>query len=1356
MRHRLLPLALILLFTTVSPHTALGQTAVTYRLHNEASAINAARQLKTANPDVAAVVRRSSDLKGSSANWFLALDYFETQTGVPGVGGIIPAGSVATFSIWLRKTTAEGTFHPTATLHFNQYWGPVPGLCGAGVGPVSPLPKLTTTFTKYTFTCTLDTARTMTAADRFFVQVGAWVEAAPAHKSVQIELGLEGTLSGNYDSTVAVPLPMAPVITGIAPSAGPVGQTVTIDGANFGATQDSSTVTFNGTIAAVTSWTGTSIITTVPAGATTGPAVVTVGGRSSNGVTFSVAQPPAITSLNPASGVAGQQVTITGANFGPTQGASTITFNGVAATASSWSNTSLVTSVPAGAVTGPVVVTVNGMSSPGVTFTVIPPPSVTSLTPGSARVGDAVSIAGANFGATQGASTVQFNGVPATATSWTATAISTSVPAGATTGPVVVTVNGQTSNAVPFTVLAPAPALTGINPASGYVGDSVTISGTNLSPAPAVTFNGVSAIVTAATATAITATVPQQATTGPVVVVVNGQSSNALSFTVLTSPTGTLTVRTYLSDETAPGGQGLPAGPGVFITIDGQPVGQTAADGTLTVTAQAGERLAAATVPSTSSGEATVTLAAGGSADVSIVLLDSGDVAESTPLVVSEVSGGLLPLASASFTMQFLRNGTRVPIELVEQVELLDVQGNLVFELGDKFEVNDGWMLATDPANFFLWLPIIEPAILRVHAVDTDGFTHVNTVEFSVGQLALNLTLAAPPSTPTLSVANIDVTVGVVGTAIQLQRTTDADGHIQLPLLPYSTLTLNAEKEAGGDFFYGQSALLLTEDTSATLVMRSLTDIVNGIPPLSVTSGGMAAMATATVSAERSAAAQARAAAISQQTAVVTALEEGPTVSVTVTSDGQGEPVEASAPLTVPRGTEKVTLKYNVTSAEFPEWVRKKSPYDDQWTVSVFAGRKQLFTFTQHVNAQLTSAPVWQGDGTTGEIQEELDVKALAQDQDLDLRLTASAVNIKDHLFPTTVNAVLGGVLKLAIKKVEKEEGKLTPVPADPAKYVRQTVGDGSFYSIPAMGQANFFERWFTLTVDKPEDTTVEKVSLTLKDAAGTTLQTLLTDAVEGPNVKILEEGKKIKVRASMQSVQSSVGSTPPPTHFLRYEFVVKGTRNNEAVESDPKSPQEMHALWRMPQIFGRYSDRETGKDDWASRGTYAWLTAHSSIMRRINDISGEHALDLHHDSHARGIDIDMFHIHPFDSSKSGQQNYELLRDKVFAALAGDAAAQSAVAAWVTDSRTGLNSFLDLADVRIVIYAIGTKWTQNGIVLPGGWATTLLKSGTLTVGAATIDTGAGAWTNTHLSKFSSNAIHNSHIHIGLDDTKLIK
>src|SRR3984893_9957442 len=52
------------------------------------------------------------------------------------------------------------------------------------------------------------------------------------------------------------------------------------------------------------------------------------------------------------------------------------------------------------------------------TVSVTSPPSLTSVTPTSGAVGTAVTIAGANFGATQGTSTVTFNGTTATPTTW--------------------------------------------------------------------------------------------------------------------------------------------------------------------------------------------------------------------------------------------------------------------------------------------------------------------------------------------------------------------------------------------------------------------------------------------------------------------------------------------------------------------------------------------------------------------------------------------------------------------------------------------------------------------------------------------------------------------------------------------------------------------------------------------------------------------------------------------------------------------------------------------------------------------------------------------------------------------------
>ena len=243
-----------------------------------------------------------------------------------------------------------------------------------------------------------------------------------------------------------------PSITSLSPTSGAVGALVTITGSNFGSTQGTSTVKFNGATATATSWSASSIVATVPSGATTGNVVVTVSNKASNGVSFTVVAAPSITSLLPASGAVGASVTISGSNFGSTQGSSTVKFNGTTATVSTWSVSSIVATVPSGATTGNVVVHASGVDSNGVNFTVVPAPSITSLSPTAGPVGTSVTISGSNFGSTQGSSTVTFNGTTATPTSWSDTSIVAPVPSGASTGLVVVTVGGIASNGVSFTV----------------------------------------------------------------------------------------------------------------------------------------------------------------------------------------------------------------------------------------------------------------------------------------------------------------------------------------------------------------------------------------------------------------------------------------------------------------------------------------------------------------------------------------------------------------------------------------------------------------------------------------------------------------------------------------------------------------------------------------------------------------------------------------------------------------------------------------------------------------------------------------------------------------------------------------
>jgi hypothetical protein len=149
-----------------------------------------------------------------------------------------------------------------------------------------------------------------------------------------------------------------------------VGDSVTIIGSNFGEKQASSTVTFNKKLAKPTTWSDTSILVVVPSDATTGDVVVTVGGKASEGVKFTL---PTIATLSEDSGAVGDPVIITGTDFGATQGSSIVTFNTKPVKSAIWSANSITVAVPSGATTGPVVVRVGDKASAGKTFQVKPP-----------------------------------------------------------------------------------------------------------------------------------------------------------------------------------------------------------------------------------------------------------------------------------------------------------------------------------------------------------------------------------------------------------------------------------------------------------------------------------------------------------------------------------------------------------------------------------------------------------------------------------------------------------------------------------------------------------------------------------------------------------------------------------------------------------------------------------------------------------------------------------------------------------------------------------------------------------------------------------------------------------------------
>ncbi len=149
--------------------------------------------------------------------------------------------------------------------------------------------------------------------------------------------------------------------------------------------------------------------------------------------------------------------------------------------------------------------------------------SLINFNPTSGPVGTSVTIYGTAFSTTPSSNTVTFNGVSATVVSSTTTQIVTTVPSGATTGLISVTTSaGSVSSSTAFTVAASdAPTISNFSPTIGAPGTSVTVSGTNFETTGAknkTKFNITNAVVSSATATSISTSVPSISGSGKIAV----------------------------------------------------------------------------------------------------------------------------------------------------------------------------------------------------------------------------------------------------------------------------------------------------------------------------------------------------------------------------------------------------------------------------------------------------------------------------------------------------------------------------------------------------------------------------------------------------------------------------------------------------------------------------------------------------------------------------------------------------------------------------------------------------------------------------------------------------------------------
>src|SRR5260370_1033674 len=117
-----------------------------------------------------------------------------------------------------------------------------------------------------------------------------------------------------------------------------------------------------------------------------------------------------------------------------------------------------------------------------------PAPVITAVSATTGSIGSQVVITGTGFGALQGGSAVLLNGAGVTVNTWSGTSISITIPVGATTGPLLVSVapSMNDSNAIRFTVTAqPLPVswldqdvgVVGLAGSAGYANGTFTVAG---------------------------------------------------------------------------------------------------------------------------------------------------------------------------------------------------------------------------------------------------------------------------------------------------------------------------------------------------------------------------------------------------------------------------------------------------------------------------------------------------------------------------------------------------------------------------------------------------------------------------------------------------------------------------------------------------------------------------------------------------------------------------------------------------------------------------------------------------------------------------------------------------------------
>jgi hypothetical protein len=370
-------------------------------------------------------------------------------------------GTTLTFTVPLGAqtgkitvTTAGGTATSATSLVVNQ--PPVAKSFSPNPAPIGATIKITGTnlpnVNQVTFSGAAPVAPEVApppTATSFTVVVPADAQAGPVTVS-----------DGTNSSTSTAIFKILPVIANFAPGAavGGSADVVTVNGTNLMAATGLPTVKVGTTTVPpglIQSNDGTTLVFTVPLGATTGKiSVTTTGGTGTSLTSLVVNQPPVAKSFSPNPAPIGATIKITGTNL---LNVNQVTFSGAAPVAPEVAPpptaTSFTVVVPPDAQAGPVTVSDGTNSSTSTTiFKILP--VITNFT-SPASLGGSVVVTGTNLKSGSSDPVVKVGTVTAAFVASTPTSVTFTVPPLAVTGKISITTAGGTATTATSLIVMP-------------------------------------------------------------------------------------------------------------------------------------------------------------------------------------------------------------------------------------------------------------------------------------------------------------------------------------------------------------------------------------------------------------------------------------------------------------------------------------------------------------------------------------------------------------------------------------------------------------------------------------------------------------------------------------------------------------------------------------------------------------------------------------------------------------------------------------------------------------------------------------------------------------------------------------